>query len=172
MSDIKAKLNSLENKQLIDVVKNFKQYGYDEATRHTAIKLLEERSITIDDLKMTGNFENKRFDDAEVCYRAFFKNSRIALIFYCLIFILNMVPIPFEPSIGQSLLLISTLVALVLYFAFLIKSFTEHNRLYKLIGNNYKTSSTTVYYLLGAPVYFIVYFIFKKQIYNEMKAIR
>jgi len=172
MSDIKAKLNSLDNKQLIDVVKNFKQYGYDERTRHTAINLLEERGLSVDDLRMTGNFENKRFDDAEACYKSFFKNSKIALLFYCLIFILNMVPIPFEPSIGQSLILITTLLTLVLYFVFLIKSFTEHNRLYKLIGNGYKTSSTTMYYLLGAPVYFIVYFIFKKQIYNEMNTIR
>ena len=50
MADLMTTLKTLDNSKLIDVVKNYKQYGYDEETRNSAISILEERGVSIQDL--------------------------------------------------------------------------------------------------------------------------
>ena len=82
MSDKIEILKTLSDNKLIDIVKNFKQYGYDENIRTNAISILEEKGININDLKLTGNFENQKFNDANSYYNSFFKNSKIAFMFY------------------------------------------------------------------------------------------
>ena len=174
MSDISTTLKALDNNKLIDIVKNYKQYGYDQCTRSAAISILEERGFSTQDLKMTGNFENQKFEEANMYYDSFFKNSKIALVSYILIFLSNIIP-EFITSESNSILTLSVAlnwISVIVYLVFLIKSLLDHNKLYKLIGNEYKTNGTTMYYVLGAPFYFILYFVFKKQIYNEMKTIQ
>jgi len=174
MSDNIEILKTLDNTKLVDVVKNYKQHGYDESTRVKAITILEERGVSVDDLKLTGNFENNTFNEADRHYNSFFKNSKITLLFYCVLILSNILSM----SIAEASTLIATVIiiaswtSVVLYLLFLVKSFLDHDKLYKIIGNNYTTSSITMYYFFGAPVYFIIYFVLKKQIYNEMKTIR
>lgn len=174
MASISATLKTLDNNKLIDVVKNYKQYGYDSETRQTAILILEERGVSAQDLKLTGNFDNQRFEEANMYYDSFFKNSKIALVSYCLIFLSNIIPELLAPE-SNSFLTFSVVlnwISVITYLVFLIKSLLDHNKLYKIIGNEYKSSGATLYYILGAPFYFIFYFVLKKQIYNEMKTIQ
>ncbi|MBS2213969.1 hypothetical protein KEM09_21350 [Carboxylicivirga mesophila] len=168
------KLKTLDNSKLMDVVKNYKQYGYDLEIRQAAITILEERGISTQDLKMTGNFENTRFEEASRYFDSFFRSSKLALIAYCAVIAFNLLPgfiAEIAPSI-LTLVVIGSWLSLIIYFVFIIKSLLDHNRLYKLIGNNYNTNGTIMYYILGAPLYFIFYFVFKKQVYNEMRTIQ
>lgn len=174
MKDLNATLKALDNNKLIDVVKNYKQYGYDEATRVGAISILEERGLSMQDLKLTGNFENQKFEEASLYYDSFFKNSKIALILYCGILVSNILSafISIESTSILTLVIVLSWISVIGYIVFLIKSLLDHHKLYKLIDNEYQTSGTTMYYILGAPFYFIFYFVFKKQIYSEMKTIK
>ena len=61
MKEYRRKLLNLNDKKLIDVVKNYRQYGYDEELRNTAIELLKERGITKKQLEFTGDFENRTY---------------------------------------------------------------------------------------------------------------
>ena len=51
-------LKRFDNDKLIDVVKNYKRYGYDDEIRDYAINLLEERGWSVEDLKTFGYWEN------------------------------------------------------------------------------------------------------------------
>ena len=44
-------LKRFDNDKLIDVVKNYKRYGYDDEIRDYAINLLKERGWSVEDLK-------------------------------------------------------------------------------------------------------------------------
>jgi|SRR5690554_102731 hypothetical protein len=173
MADLMTTLKTLDNSKLIDVVKNYKQYGYDEETRNSAISILEERGVSIQDLKLTGSFENQKFEEANRYYSSFFKNSKNGLILYCVALLSNIVSayVSNESTIVLTLLLVVSWLSIIGYIVFLIKSLLDHNSLYKLIGSEDKTSGTTMYYILGAPFYFIFYFVFKKKFYREMKTI-
>lgn len=72
-------LKRLDNDKLIDVVKNYKRYGYGAEIRDYAIKLLEERGWSIEDLKTFGYWENSNYEEALMQYKAYCRNSLIAV---------------------------------------------------------------------------------------------
>ena len=125
MANYSERLKNLDNKKLIDVVKNYRQYGYDENLRASAISILDARGITKEQLELTGNFDNKAYDYANQLYNSFSKNSKIAFILFLIILSTNIViPILAVNSETLSILvLIANWVVLFGYFIFLIKSF-------------------------------------------------
>lgn len=58
-------LNKFDNDKLIDVVKNYKRYGYDDELRDYAINLLGERGWNREDLQQFGYLTNHDYDEAE-----------------------------------------------------------------------------------------------------------
>ncbi len=78
------KLAKLSNDRLMDVVKNYKRYGYPEQYRQAALDILESRGIPFEMLKLTGNLENQELKKAEDAYSSFIANSRGAFVMYLL----------------------------------------------------------------------------------------
>ena len=64
-------LNKFDNDKLIDVVKNYKRYGYDDELRDYAINLLGERGWNREDLQQFGYLTNHDYDEAEKQYKAY-----------------------------------------------------------------------------------------------------
>ncbi|HNV52288.1 MAG TPA: hypothetical protein PKM28_05325, partial [Tenuifilaceae bacterium] len=77
--EINEKLKSFDDSKLIDIVKNYRQYKYDENIRNVAISILESRGIDLDTLKLRGDFINKSYDDAKQEFESFEKSSKIAV---------------------------------------------------------------------------------------------
>lgn len=172
-NDYIERLNNLENKQLIDVVKNYKQYGYDKEMRDKAISILEERGVSQEHLRLTGNLENTDYNHATDLYASFLLNSRIAFVLYLTI-LLNSLFIPLVFSDMETFLQfgrIASWVLLILYFIFLIKSFLNQDQLYRIIDKKAGSENVLIYLLLGVPFYIMAYFYFKNQIQEKMKGI-
>lgn len=72
-------LNKFDNDKLIDVVKNYKRYGYDDELRDYAINLLGERGWNREDLQQFGYLTNHDYDEAEKQYKAYKRNSLIGI---------------------------------------------------------------------------------------------
>ena len=174
MTDKTSRLKSLNNKKLIDVVKNYRQYGYDDNLRDAAIIILDERGIDKELLKLTGNFENTTYDSAERLYKVFRRNSKIAFILYVIILITNIfVSIPARNSEILSLItIIINWSALLGYFVFLIKTFINQSSFFKTIGKDFDSSGALMYLFLGMPFYILMYFYFRNQMNIEMKLIK
>ncbi|MBK6819302.1 MAG: hypothetical protein IPG85_06710 [Bacteroidetes bacterium] len=49
---------------MTDDVKNYKQYGYDDSIRKTALEILKTKGFEEDDLKFTGNDINYKYERA------------------------------------------------------------------------------------------------------------
>jgi hypothetical protein len=81
MTEKEERLKKLDTDKLMDVVKNYRQYGYDEGFRNSAISILADRGISQEQLELTGNFVNRNYDFANEIYKSFSKNSKIAFIF-------------------------------------------------------------------------------------------
>lgn len=172
MSDQDQKLLQLDDNKLMDVVKNYRQYGYDEKLRERAIEILEERGISKEDLKLGGNFDNLKYEQARILFASFGKNSRNAFVFYLLFFLISIRNS--EAELGGILSLffaLTWIVSLILYFVFLIRSFLNQSRFYKLSGKEYGSEGILLYFILGMPFYMIMYFYFKKQMKTQLKLI-
>lgn len=167
-------LKTLNTEKLIDVVKNYRQYGYDDTLRNSAIDLLKEKGISIEHLKISGNFENKTFDFATDLYKSFKFNSKIAFVFYGLILLTNiLVPVfrHYLESFSTAMTILNLFIILI-FLIFLIKSFINQNEFFKIIGKDFGTTSLLMYFFFGMPIYIIMYFYFKKQMDDEMKLIK
>ena len=172
--DEEEKFKQLDTDKLIDIVKNYRQYGYDDDLRHRAISILEDRGISKKELELAGGFANRAYDFASGLYKSFRKNSTIAFVSYS---ITILVPILYPILLTYSEILaffvmILGFVSLVLYFIFLLKSFFNQNNFYKAIGQDYGAEGALVYLFLGMPFYFVMYFYFRTQMKEKMKEIR
>jgi hypothetical protein len=90
LSDIKDRLTKLETDKLIDISKNYKQYGYDNETRNYVLNLLKERNVSIEDLRLTGNIGNNNYEQAVQLFDTFKRNSTSAFFFYLVILLFKL----------------------------------------------------------------------------------
>jgi len=168
------RLKDLDSDKLIDVVKNYRQYDYEEDLRTEAILILEERGISKEQLQLTGNFKNKKYENAEDLYHSFTMNSKITLVFYGIILLTNLLS-PMILKVNESLgflILMLGVGSLIFFLVFFIKSFMNQNQFYKSIGQEYGTEGALLYLFLGLPLYFLMYFYFLNQMKQKMKEIR
>jgi lipopolysaccharide export system permease protein len=76
------KLNGYDNDMLIKIVKEAKQFGYTNDYRNKALKILESRNITQEELLLSNNLYNVDYNKVEELHRLYKIYSRIALVTY------------------------------------------------------------------------------------------
>jgi len=168
------RLKKLDDTKLIDVVKNYRQYGYDEELRNSAIGILESRGHDMESLILRGDFENKSYNDAELYFKSFEKQSKLAFIFYGLILIVKIL-IPLITKSIESVQLIIVIVFWISLFGYivsLIQSFMSQSKYYKLIGKQESQLNPGLFFTLGMFLYMIMYFVFRKQMKEDINIIR
>lgn len=168
------RLNKLDDTKLIDIVKNYRQYGYDDEIRNSAIEILEGRGYDMENLKLRGDFKNTLYDDAELYFQSFEKQSKLAFIFYGLILIVKILIPLINKSIEsiQLIVLIVVWILLIGYIVILIRSFISQSRYYKLIGKQESQLSPGLFFTLGMFFYIIMYFVYRKQMKADINMIR
>ena len=143
MEDIEI-LNKFDNDKLIDVVKNYKHYGYDDELRDYAINLLGDRGWSREDLQQFGYLTNYDYDEAEKQYKAYSRNSLI----------------------GICTLIFSGGTLAVVYLIFLILAYRNVAKFYKALGRS--EDETALFNVLGV----LAYFHLKGRMKEELKGIR
>jgi hypothetical protein len=171
--ELQQRLEKLRSDKLIDVVKNYRQYGYTESVRTYALSLLEQRGISQNDLLMTGNLENKRYEFATGLLAAFNRNSGRAFFFYLLVLAFKAAG-SWSGTVGAAGTILATgmIAASVLYFLFLVKSFLAQSDFYEASGERYGSDGALTYLLLGLPFYFIMYFVFRNQMKERLQSLQ
>lgn len=174
LTELQTRLEKLDENKLMDVVKNYRQYGYSEDIRNYALSLLEQRGISMTDLQLTGHLENKSYDYANEVLNSFKNNSNLAILFYGLLIFLHIIDTWFTPAThsGGMNLFIGFIICLMLYLFFLVRSFLNQSEFYKLTGDKYGSDGALIYLFLGMPFYIVLYFVFKNQMRERMNMIQ
>ena len=174
INNIKERLSNFDNNKLMDVVKNYKQYGYNDEIRDYAIEMLEKNGISKNDLVLTGNFKNKDYDYANSLYYSFLKHSKIAFIFYIISFLIKISSKLFTIKLEliNNIIIVMFFCALIVYLIFLVRSFIIQSDFYKITSDEYGASGAMLYLFLGMPFYLVMYFIFKNQMKEQLPQIR
>ena len=174
MDNRTERLKKFDNNKLIDVVKNYRQYGYDEEIRNTAIEILESRGIDMEILRLRGDFKNKIYDDAETYLHSFEKSSKMAFIFYGLLIITKIIIPLIARAEGKFQMYVVVLfwISLVTYIICLLKSFIDQSSYYKLVGKKENQLNPLLYFTVGMFLYMIMYFIFRKQMKADINLIK
>lgn len=137
-------LKRFDNDKLIDVVKNYKRYGYDDELRDYAISLLGERGWSKEDLQQFGYLTNWDYDEAEKQYKAFNRNSLI----------------------GICTLVFSGGILAIVYIIFLFRAYQNVTKFYRALGRSKDEDETINAFSI------LTYFHIKEKMKEELKGIR
>ncbi|MCB0381753.1 MAG: LptF/LptG family permease, partial [Psychroserpens sp.] len=164
-------LNNYDNNKLIDIVKHYRQYDYGIEYKNSSLALLESRGITQQELKFNGNLVDYEYEESIRLKYSYEDNSKLAFVLYgiMLLFLLPGAILRNNgfPSIGQALLVCSTIVGIFYLFA-LIRSFIDSSNLNKHLKKN-NISNALIFILFGFAFYFVFYFFQKKKINEDLK---
>jgi len=163
-------LNKLDNTKLIDIVKNYKQYGYETIIRDTALKILSSRGIDEETLKLSGNFSNVAYENSDNIYNAFTKNSRLAILFFVttLLTQISASIMVRESETIAGILLAMFYISIALYFVFLIISHFKQNEFYKSIRKPKESREQLGFFIIGMPMFILLYFYFRRKMKEDL----
>lgn len=171
--EINEKLKSFDDNKLIDIVKNYRQYGYGDDIRNAVITILESRGIDLDVLKLKGDLINKAYDDAKQEFKSFEDSSKFAFVLYGLILIFRIVfSLAKDIEVLQIVSVILFWISFIGFFIFLIKSFINQSKYYEIIGKKESQLNPGLYFTVGMIIYIVMYFVFRKQMRDEINEIR
>jgi lipopolysaccharide export system permease protein len=146
------KLSSLPDNALIDVVKNAKQFKYTTAYRNKALKLLEYRDITQEDLLATNNLYNTTYQKLEFAYGTYRLYTNATIISYLVCLCLA----PFEKT-GKLAYIIPGFLSVIVFYIAIYKSHESLDDIGKLVGRKVGANLFLALFL-GFPFFFIIYF--------------
>jgi len=171
--EINEKLKSFNDNKLIDIVKNYRQYGYGDDIRNTAISILESHGIDLDVLKLRGDLINTTYDDAIQEFKSFESSSKVAFVLYGLMLIFRIVSsLAKDIEVLQIICVILFWISFIGFFIFLIKSFVNQSKYYEMIGKKESQLNPGLYFTVGLIIYVVMYFVFRKQMRDEINEIR
>lgn len=174
MNDRKAQFRTFSDDRLIQVIKNARQFGYSDEIRTAALEVLEERDISEEDLHLTGNLANSRYDYALTLYNSYTINSGIAFVLYgVLLFVKALFLFGFVVMDQAGLIyLLFFLTGLTMYLVFLFRSLSSQINFYKAIGKELGVGDQLIFVLIGIPLYLFMFFFYRKQMAEEMQMVQ
>ena len=166
-SDDYKVLDANSDENLIDIAQRYKQYDMDEASRETALHILESRGISTLELKLSGKLDNRAFDEAERDLNNYYRNSNIGLGLYVLSVVLLLSTLFIGGTTGDILNLISSISGLITLIFAMIAA-TNYSKVRKALG---KDEGYLIYLLffIGLPAYFVIYLFTRKKLKKELK---
>ena len=168
------KLKSYEEDKLIDIAKNYRLYNYNETYKIHALKTLEKRGLTEQELKISGKLSNDNFESAKRHYLEYLLNSKITFFFYIPYILMLLSYLVCRNNNYPTIAIISLVIAIVfaiLFFVFMGKSFSNQTNFNKITGKKYPFNFI-LFLLIGVPLYFLLHFFNKKKMKEDLKGIR
>lgn len=172
MSNQQDRLNNMQTYLLLDIVKNYKQYGYSVEIQENAMSVLEKRGIEKESLILSGNFGNYYYEEAIRHYRKYNINVAMILISYVLyVFVIYL----------ESSLFIILFLLVYIFFGFTL---VNKKNITHIIKDDWLDYSVVILIIFNAALrffdipifssllYFISYLIEKKQIKKRINMIR
>jgi len=158
-------LYALDNAQLLNLVRRYRYFGFSEETRDKARRILEKRGLDEDILRRIGYLKEDPFDEALKCYLSFKRLSRIAFLTYGVFMLFIIASYFVEPNWMVSSFLLGLFSGLV---GFVVLSLVHQLRFYRVLGKSFTDGSPLVFFFLGMPLYFLMYFRFKSRMEEHL----
>ncbi len=173
-SDDYASLNSYSDDKLVDIIKNYRQYGIDESFRNTSLNILATRGISEEELRLGGKLVNENYENAARYKLEFDENSKLTLILYIIYAVLGISGAILNnngfPTLGPILVAIG-IIAIILFFVAFTKTITSQSNFYKIHGKKVMANAIP-FVILGIPLYFLYNIYFSKKMKEDLKQIR
>lgn len=155
------KLNGYDNDTLIKIVKEAKHYGYTDEYRNKALKVLESRNITQEELLLSNNLYDIDYSKVEELNNRYKIYSKITLIAYLLLLGISFFGKP-ETIIG----IVLVLVFAVVFYTALFKSQQQLDEIGTL--TNKKVDLNVYLVILAGFPFFILFYFYNRNYLKEV----
>lgn len=158
--------------QLKDLVRNYRQYEYSQEYKFASLRILLDKGISIDEMRMEGKLENNQLRDAETCLGKFDLYSVLMVVFS---FLLGGVFISLQAK--KSELLIPIILLVVIGTAYCIMAFNSiksFDQFYKILKDTIHPPGKVIFFLgiLVFNAYLFAYLFYRKGMKRDIKMIR
>ena len=172
-SENSEELTHSSNEQLIDIVKNYRQFGLSYTYKSVALGHLKSRGISELELRMGGHLLNEKYETGIRHFTDFKENSKLAVILYFVVVVLGFGGSILNnngfPTLGPLLIVVAS-IALVLFLMLFKKTVMNQSNFYTLLKKNFMTNSV-VFIVLGLPLFVLYRIYFSKKMAEDLSKI-
>ena len=164
-------LYKYNNDELIDVINNYHTLGHEEVSRYEALKVLNSRGIATNQLQENGITIDQSFETSEAIKNNYKDHAIFAIALYSIGVVLLVLFFVFKNNELMPLATASiqlSIVSIVLYIIYFIKSFINTSRFYNHINKKHKKPKLFIL-LLGLPLYMFTYIFLNEKIKEDLK---
>jgi lipopolysaccharide export system permease protein len=155
------KLNSYENEMLIKIVKDAKQYGYTEEYRNKALKVLESRNISQEELLHNNNLYNVDYNKVKELHKQYKIFSRITFFVYLILLGISF--------LGKPETIVSIIIVIVIAVIFYSVLFKMQQLLDEIGTIMNKKVDLNVYLVIAAGFpFFILFYLYNRSYLKEV----
>ncbi|GAA3508448.1 hypothetical protein GCM10022393_19620 [Aquimarina addita] len=159
--------------KLKDVVRNYSQYNYSEEYKFASLRVLLDKGVSIDEIRLEGKLHNNELKDAEVCFDKFNRYSVFAIIFSLMLTVVFSV----IQGLKDSEMLIGIVLIVVTGTAYCITVFNAikfFDQFYKVVKETIHPPGKGMFLLCIIPfnAYIFAYFFYRKGMKRDIKLIR
>lgn len=172
-SENSDELEHSSNEQLIDIVKNYRQFGISYNYKSVALEHLKNRGISELELRMGGQLLNEKYETGIRHLTDFKENSKLAVYLYFVAVVFGLGGSLFNnngfPTLG-SIMIVVAIIALILFMMLFKKTVLNQSNFYTLLKKNFLTNSV-VLILLGLPLFVLYRIYFSKKMTEDLSKI-
>lgn len=150
---------------LINTVYNSRKFNYTEKKRVQALKILESRGITQDDLLLEGKLYNRNYEMLADLTEGYRLDGNFTFVLYLIATTLVLVV---QNNFRLIWLVIPAFIIIVGFYVMLYRTLRKLNEIEKIVSRDIGPNAYVVL-ILGIPLYFIFYFTNKKALQNALK---
>lgn len=155
------KLNSYENEVLIKIVKDAKQYGYTDEYRNKALKVLESRNISQEELLHNNNLYNVDYNKVKELHKQYKIFSRITFFVYLILLGISF--------LGKPETIVSIIIVMVIAVIFYSVLFKTQQLLDEIGTIMNKKVDLNVYLVIAASFpFFILFYLYNRSYLKEV----
>lgn len=150
---------------LINTVYNAKKFGYTEMKRVQALKTLESRGITQEDLLRDGKLYNRNYETLTDLVEGYRLDGNLTFVLYLVATTLVLVV---QNNYKLIWLVIPAFVIIVGFYVMLYRTLQRLNEIEKIVSKDIGPNGYIVL-ILGIPLYFIFYFTNRKALQRALQ---
>lgn len=172
-SENSDELERSSNEQLIDIVKNYRQFGLSYNYKSVALGHLKDRGISELELRMSGQLLNEKYETGIRHLTDFKENSKLAVVLYFVMVVFGLGGSILNnngfPTVGPILIIVAS-IATILFLMLFKKTVMNQSNFYTLLKKNFMTNSV-VFILLGLPLFVLYRIYFSKKMTEDLSKI-
>ncbi|MGC6438139.1 MAG: LptF/LptG family permease [Flavobacteriaceae bacterium] len=167
------KLKGFENHKLIDLIQNYRQYGFNIDHKNYALNILEQRCVSELELRMSGQLINESYENGVRHLEDYHENATLGVLAHSVFLIFGIIGLVLNnngaPEVGNILVLIAIL-SLVLFLIVFPKVLKYQSEFYKILNKKF-TTNNVIFIILAFPLFFLYRLYFNRKMKEDLAKI-